>query len=113
MTDTIAVQDDLSPAENISIDSTPVATATTTVVTPALQIQAAAVALLVGEPETSKPPVAADANVNADAENDVSAEPAAPNGFVLFGLAPELIQAVADLGYTNPHQYKVVVFLWP
>ena len=28
--------------------------------------------------------------------------PAAPNGFQLLGLAPELIAAVADLGYTQP-----------
>ncbi len=48
MTDTIAVQDDLSPAENISIEA------------------------------------------------------AVPNGFVTLGLAPELVQAVADLGYTQP-----------
>ena len=25
-----------------------------------------------------------------------------PNGFVTLGLAPELVQAVADLGYTQP-----------
>ncbi len=98
MTDTIHVQDDLSPAENISIDSNTVATDSATLVSPALQIQAAAVAMLVGEPETNKPSVAAQAQV----ENDVSAEPAAPNGFVLLGLAPELVQAVADLGYTQP-----------
>ena len=30
------------------------------------------------------------------------AEPAKPNGFVLLGLAPELVQACADLGYTQP-----------
>ena len=30
------------------------------------------------------------------------AEEVAPNGFVLMGLAPELIQAVVDLGYTQP-----------
>ncbi|WCM94600.1 DEAD/DEAH box helicase [Acidovorax sp. NCPPB 2350] len=28
--------------------------------------------------------------------------PEAPNGFVQLGLAPELVQAVADLGYTQP-----------
>ena len=28
--------------------------------------------------------------------------PAAPNGFVKFGLAPELIRAVEDLGFTQP-----------
>ena len=30
------------------------------------------------------------------------AEPSEPNGFELLGLAPELIQAVADLGFTEP-----------
>ena len=30
---------------------------------------------------------------------DVTAE---PNGFIELGLAPELVQAVADLGYTQP-----------
>ena len=29
-------------------------------------------------------------------------EPAKPNGFELLGLAPELVQAVADMGYTDP-----------
>ena len=31
-----------------------------------------------------------------------AAEPAQPNGFALLGLAPELLQAVADLGFTAP-----------
>ena len=33
-------------------------------------------------------------------------EQAVPNGFVQLGLAPELIQAVADLGYTQPPQVQ-------
>jgi superfamily II DNA/RNA helicase len=32
----------------------------------------------------------------------VAAEPEAPNGFVELGLAPELVAAVKDLGYTQP-----------
>src|SRR5688500_4624596 len=32
----------------------------------------------------------------------VAAAPVAPNGFLRLGLAPELIQAVEDLGYTQP-----------
>ncbi len=32
--------------------------------------------------------------------------PSAPNGFVQLGLAPELVQAVADLGYTQPTQVQ-------
>src|SRR6218665_2202682 len=40
-------------------------------------------------------------------ETDVSSAPVeavdtTPNGFVQLGLAPELVQAVADLGYTQP-----------
>ena len=43
----------------------------------------------------------------APAESVISAinaapEAALPNGFVQLGLAPELVQAVADLGYTQP-----------
>jgi superfamily II DNA/RNA helicase len=37
----------------------------------------------------------------AETESSEPAE-AVPNGFVTLGLAPELIQAVADLGYTQP-----------
>ena len=63
MTDTlITVQDDLSPAENLSIATE-----------------------LVSE---------------AVAAEDIIAD--VPNGFVELGLAPELVQAVADLGYTQP-----------
>ena len=40
----------------------------------------------------------ADVAVAAEAD----AAPALPNGFVTLGLAPELVQAVADLGYTQP-----------
>ena len=39
--------------------------------------------------------------VHADVEAVVE-QPEAPNGFVLLGLAPQLVQAVKDLGYTQP-----------
>jgi len=39
--------------------------------------------------------------VHADVEAAVE-QPEAPNGFVLLGLAPQLVQAVKDLGYTQP-----------
>ncbi|MDP3230123.1 MAG: DEAD/DEAH box helicase [Acidovorax sp.] len=42
-----------------------------------------------------------DAVVESAAEAD-AAVTAEPNGFVELGLAPELVQAVADLGYTQP-----------
>jgi superfamily II DNA/RNA helicase len=75
MTDTLnTVQDDLSPAENMAI-STDLAPAT----------ELAADAVLTSE---------------AVAAEEVVAD--VPNGFVELGLAPELVQAVADLGYTQP-----------
>lgn len=40
--------------------------------------------------------------VAAVADASVDAVTAEPNGFVELGLAPELVQAVADLGYTQP-----------
>ncbi|MEY5022969.1 MAG: ATP-dependent helicase RhlE, partial [Pseudomonadota bacterium] len=40
------------------------------------------------------------AEVNETPETETA--PEQPNGFVLLGLAPELVQAVADLGYTQP-----------
>ncbi len=80
MTDTlITVQDDLSPAENIS--------------TPA---NLAPMNELTTE---------SDAAIEAFAAEHVAAQEAVadvPNGFVELGLAPELVQAVADLGYTQP-----------
>ena len=33
--------------------------------------------------------------------------PEAPNGFVTMGLAPELVHAVKDLGYTQPTPVQV------
>ncbi|MDP3131836.1 MAG: DEAD/DEAH box helicase, partial [Burkholderiaceae bacterium] len=38
----------------------------------------------------------------APAEAAAQVAPAGPNGFELLGLAPELVQAVADMGYTEP-----------
>ena len=42
------------------------------------------------------------ADTEADISTPVATEPAAPNGFQLLGLAPELVQACMDLGYTQP-----------
>jgi superfamily II DNA/RNA helicase len=39
---------------------------------------------------------------DSTAEQIVVATPAAPNGFLKLGLAPELIRAVEDLGFTQP-----------
>jgi len=48
--------------------------------------------------DTSEAALAPELNVEAAADQ----APNEPNGFVELGLAPELVQAVADLGYTQP-----------
>ncbi|WP_439115017.1 DEAD/DEAH box helicase [Hydrogenophaga sp.] len=54
--------------------------------------------------------VAVEAAAEAAAETDAVADAAAvvtePNGFELLGLAPELVQACMDLGYTKPTQVQ-------
>ena len=73
MTDAFEVQADLSPAQS---------TTNETFVTETLALDAA--------------------DVNDNEPIDAEITPEQPNGFVLLGLAPELVQAVADLGYTQP-----------
>jgi superfamily II DNA/RNA helicase len=73
MTDAFEVQDDLSPAQSPTNE---------TFVTETLALDAA--------------------DVNDHEPTDAEITPEQPNGFVLLGLAPELVQAVADLGYTQP-----------
>jgi len=57
-------------------------------------------------------PVASDL-ATADTPQDQAAPP--PNGFALMGLAPELVAATTDLGYTEPTvvQYKVIPLALP
>lgn len=73
MTDTLNVTGEFAPAETIAIAA-----------------QNAVATEVVQAPEA----------VQADAPEAVQAD--VPNGFVELGLAPELVQAVADLGYTQP-----------
>lgn len=73
MTDAFEVQADLSPAQSSKNE---------TFVTETLALDAA--------------------DVNDNEAIDAEITPVQPNGFVLLGLAPELVQAVADLGYTQP-----------
>ena len=47
-----------------------------------------------------------DAAADVEVEEDTAAEPAGPNAFAELGLAPELVQAVTDLGYTQPTQVQ-------
>jgi superfamily II DNA/RNA helicase len=73
MTDAFEVQAELSPAQSSTNE---------TFVTETLALDAA--------------------DVNDNEAIDAEITPEQPNGFVLLGLAPELVQAVADLGYTQP-----------
>ena len=73
MTDAFEVQADLSPAQSTTNEN---------FVTETLALDAA--------------------DVNDNEPIDAEITPEQPNGFVLLGLAPELVQAVADLGYTQP-----------
>ena len=94
MTDTLnTVQDDLSPAENISISSESAS------VTPAANL---ATEIMVAAAAEITPAEAPAAEASAEAVTEVEAAADVPNGFVELGLAPELVQAVADLGYTQP-----------
>jgi superfamily II DNA/RNA helicase len=88
MTDTLnTVQDDLSPAENTSIvTESPAQNAPINLAT---EIMVAAAAEITPE-------------VTTEVAEEVEAIADLPNGFVELGLAPELVQAVADLGYTQP-----------
>ena len=92
MTDTLnTVQDDLSSAENTSMTTeSSTLTASNNLAT---EIMVAAAAEIT--PELA-PEATADEATEVEAIADV------PNGFVELGLAPELVQAVADLGYTQP-----------
>ena len=92
MTDTLnTVRDDLSPAEITSIATESTAQAAQKNL--ATEIMVAAAAEIT--PETAAE-IAAEVTEEVDAIADV------PNGFIELGLAPELVQAVADLGYTQP-----------
>ena len=72
MTDAFEVTGEFAPAENLSVSATSV--------------------------ETHAVPEAADQTIEAA----VPEVPEAPNGFVELGLAPPLVQACKDLGYTQP-----------
>src|SRR6218665_3822903 len=81
MTDTSLVQRDFAPVQTTS---SPPQTTSSPVHTP-VQIACA--------PAQMTP---------APASTPVAADDAVPNGFIEMGLAPELVRAVADLGYTGP-----------
>jgi hypothetical protein len=92
MTDTLnTVQDDLSPAEITSTTTESAAQAAQKNL--ATEIMVAATAEITYETPTE---IVSEESENEEAIADE------PNGFVELGLAPELVQAVADLGYTQP-----------
>jgi len=92
MTDTLnTVQDDLSPAENTSRSTESTAPSAPTNLATEIMVAAAAEITPEAAPE-----------VTAEVAEEVEAIADVPNGFVELGLAPELVQAVADLGYTQP-----------
>ncbi|MCS4511452.1 DEAD/DEAH box helicase [Xylophilus ampelinus] len=83
MTDTTVVQDACAPAENLSISDSQAAQHA------AVAAQSAALVALVDDAPPVVKPVGDDTTEK-------------PNGFVRLGLAPQLVQAVADLGFTQP-----------
>ncbi|MES2976220.1 MAG: DEAD/DEAH box helicase [Pseudomonadota bacterium] len=86
MTDSFEVQGDFSPAESFSSDN--LASGSNDFSSPAEDLHLI-------------PADIADAVEATDAA-DMAEVPEVPNGFALLGLAPELLKAVADLGYTQP-----------
>lgn len=101
MTDTFnAVQDDLSPAQIPTVITASTAPAAPTNLATEIMVAAAAEIALDATPQASAP-MAQDGDEAEDAM-DTPAAADVPNGFIELGLAPELVQAVADLGYTQP-----------
>ncbi len=112
MTDTFDVAGELSPAQSHSIESTAIDTGVTasaeaTPLAETVAAPAGPVALPTKEVAMSAEAATAESASATEASNPEVAEPAAPNGFELMGLAPELLQAVADLGYTEPTPVQV------
>ena len=72
------------------------------------QGQEAAADISLSSPEVDSRLDAMLADMDAEDETAAAEEVVAdePNGFVELGLAPELVQAVADLGYTQPTQVQ-------
>ena len=86
MNDAFEVQGDFSPVQDDSIHSADV---------PAHTASGA-------RPEFSEPVEILQDDDAAQVAEVAEAAPELPNGFALMGLAPELLQAVKDLGFTQP-----------
>src|SRR6218665_3016445 len=91
MSDTSLVQRDFAPVQTapspVHTAPSPVHTASSPAPTTSAPVQIAPAPAPM-TPAPAPPPFAAG--------------DAAPNGFIEMGLAPELVRAVADLGYTGP-----------
>ncbi len=109
MTDSLHGQGDFAPAESIVADTfsadLPESSFDAIVETaPAVQDMVVETSVqAVFEATVDTAPVA-QAPIAAQVLPEAAAEPVAeiPNGFIRLGLAPELIRAVQDLGYTQP-----------
>ncbi|MES2183521.1 MAG: DEAD/DEAH box helicase [Pseudomonadota bacterium] len=96
MTDTLAVQDAFAPAESFSMSDDSNFSADTGASGASYSETTEVLAAAMRVDET--PAAEAGTTVAETAE----AVAAVPNGFVRLGLAPELVQAVADMGFTQP-----------
>ena len=122
MTDTLnTVQDDLSPAENLtsSFALAPAGNLATDIMSSLSAASAASTTELAAEAPTETAEIAAT-ETTATETTAAQTEPAhmvaeVPNGFIELGLAPELVQAVADLGYSQPTavQQRVIPLALP
>ena len=104
MTDTFEVQGEFAPVQSSSEFAAPESVSDVFVVADELiviegldDVETAVTAEVVSAEAVATEVVSTEAIEPAE-----PAEPAKPNGFVLLGLAPELVQACADLGYTQP-----------
>jgi len=96
MTDAFDVAGDFSPAENFSNTQASDSFAAST-----SEISSHGVDTFTPSTQSAQPD-AVDAAPAAENTPEVPEAPELPNGFITLGLAPELIQAVKDLGFTQP-----------
>ena len=103
MTDTFEVAGDFSPAQMTHDFATQTSAESHSAVMAHADTAAAAGNATATATETDTAgAIGTDAPALADQTPAEPTTPAAPNGFVLLGLAAELVRAVADLGYEQP-----------
>jgi hypothetical protein len=105
MTDSLHGQGDFAPAESIVADTfsadLPEASFDASLETAPAVLDTVSAIVAVANGDTAP---ADQAAISVQVAPEAAAEPVAdiPNGFIRLGLAPELIRAVHDLGYTQP-----------